>query len=224
MHNLKVSGALIAVAASLLAAPLAAQDRSAVPGVTAPPMSAADLVTLPRLGAPAVNAGGTLAVYSVTVTDPATLKRSPTHYLLDLTKPGAAPVALDFGIRASDVAFGADGQIYFLSSESPDEQAAARSRVWRASLAKNGTVGQPQVVADYPHVEIAGFKLAPNGKAIALWAEVARDCPTFGCADAKPKHLPGPGTGRLYDGSDGFVRHWDRWATPGTPNRSSPSH
>jgi dipeptidyl aminopeptidase/acylaminoacyl peptidase len=31
--------------------------------------------------------------------------------------------------------------------------------------------------------------------------------------------LPGPGTGRLYDGSGGFVRHWDRWATPGTPNR-----
>ncbi|UYV16293.1 alpha/beta hydrolase family protein [Porphyrobacter sp. ULC335] len=219
MHNLKVSGALIAVAASLLAAPLAAQDVSAVPGVTAPPMSAEDLVTLPRLGAPAVNAGGTLAVYSVTVTDPESLARSPAHFLLDLAKPGASPVALDLGIRASSLTFGADGQIYFLSSESPDKQAAARSRVWRVSLAKDGTAGQPQVVADYPHVEIAGFKLAPNGKAIALWAEVPRDCPTFGCADAKPQHLPGPGTGRLYDGKDGFVRHWDRWATPGTPNR-----
>ncbi|PKP60705.1 MAG: peptidase S9, partial [Alphaproteobacteria bacterium HGW-Alphaproteobacteria-9] len=59
----------------------------------------------------------------------------------------------------------------------------------------------------------------PNGKAIALWAAIPRDCPQFGCPDAKPKHLPGPGTGRLYDGADGFVRHWDQWKTPGVHNR-----
>ena len=121
MHCFPLSGALIAVAA-VLASPLAAQEASSpnpapvVPGVTAPPMSAEDLVTLPRLGAPAVNAAGTLAVYSVTTTDPGTFKRSPAHYLIDLTRPSAAPVALDFGIRASDLAFGADGAISFVSS------------------------------------------------------------------------------------------------------------
>lgn len=214
MRNILAFGALIAAAA---AAPLTAQT---VPGVTAPPMRAEDLITLPRLGAPAVNAAGTLAVYSVTVTDPATLKRSPTHYLIDLATKGAAPIALTLPIRASDLAFGADGQLYFLSSEHPDgEGVEARSRVWRAALGKDGAVGQPQLVAGFPHADIAGFKLAPNGTAIAVWGEIPRDCPTFGCADAKPQHLPGPGTGRLYDAKDGFVRHWDRWATPGTPNR-----
>jgi len=217
MRNSVSFGAVIA--AALFAAPLAAQDV-AIPGVTAPPMSAADLVTLPRLGAPAVNAGGTMAVYSVTVTDPETLTRAPTHYLLDLTKPGAAPVALSFGVKASDLAFGADGQLYFMSSEHPEgEGVAARNRVWRAALGTDGTTGQPQLVAGYPDLDIAGFKLAPDGSVIALWAEVPRTCPTFGCKDAKPPHLPGPGTGRLYDANDGFVRHWDRWATPGTPNR-----
>lgn len=219
MHKLMISGASVAVAA-LFAAPLAAQEAPAVPGVTAPPMSAEDLVTLPRLAAPAVNAGGTLAVYSVTTTDPESLARSTAFYLLDLTAAGAAPVALDFGIAASDPVFGADGQLYFLSSEHPDgEGVEARGRVWRVGLTKAGISGTPQLVAGYPHAGIEGFKLAPNGKAIALWAALPRDCPKFGCADAKPKHLPGPGTGRLYDAADGFVRHWDSWETPGTHNR-----
>ncbi len=220
-----LSGALIAVAA-VLASPLAAQEASRpkavsmVPGVTAPPMSAEDLVTLPRLGAPAVNAGGTLAVYSVTITDPQSLKRTPTHYIIDLTRPSAAPVALDFGIRASDLAFGADGAIYFLSSEHTDKAVAdAQGRVWRAVIGTDGVIGTPQLVTPQTEADIAGFKLAASGARIAVWGEVPRDCPTFGCSDAKPKHLPGPGTGRLYDGADGFVRHWDRWATPALHNR-----
>lgn len=217
MRNLTVFGAV--AAAALVALPVAAQDAPAIPGVTAPPMSAEDLVTLPRLGAPAVNAAGTMAVYSVTITDPATLKRAPQHYLLDLAKPGAAPTALTLPIRASDLAFGADGALYFLSGEHPDAAAPQRTRVWRAVLAKDGTLAAPQVVAEPQHADIAGFKLAPSGTAIAVWGEISRDCPTFGCADAAPKHLPGPGTGRLYDAEDGFVRHWDRWATPGTHNR-----
>jgi dipeptidyl aminopeptidase/acylaminoacyl peptidase len=217
MRNLTALGAL---AAALVAAPLAAETTPEVPGVTAPPMSAKDLVTLPRLGAPAVNPAGTLAVYGVTTTDPESLARSTGYYLLDLTKPGAVPVALGIAIKASAPAFGADGQLYFLSSQHPEgEGVAARSRVWRVTIAKDGKVGAPQLVAGTPDNDIAGFKLAPNGKAIALWAEVPRDCPKLGCADAKPAYLPGPGTGRLYDGAGGFYRHWDRWATPGRPNR-----
>jgi dipeptidyl aminopeptidase/acylaminoacyl peptidase len=213
-------GTLAAVVA-LFAGPLAAQNGapSAVPGVTTPPMSARDLVTLPRLGAPAVNGDATLAVYTVTVTDPESLARSPTHFVLDLTRPGAASAALALPIRASDPAFGADGQLYFLSGEHPDPAAAKRTRLWRVTVAADGSTGAPQVVAEPAHAAIAGFELAPNGAALALWGEVPRDCPTFGCPDARPAQLPGPGTGRLYDGAGGFVRHWDRWATPGTPNR-----
>jgi len=207
-------------AVALLAAPLTAQDNGApVPGLTAPPMTAQDLVTLPRLGAPAVNAAGTMAVYSVTLTDPDSLTRAPVHYLIDLTQPSAAPAALTLSLRASDLAFGADGHLYFLSGEHPDADAPQRTRLWRIAVARNSRVGAPQVVADTPDAAIAGFKLAPNGSAVALWGEVPRDCPTFGCADAAPRHLPGPGNGRLYDAKDGFVRHWDRWATPGIHNR-----
>lgn len=227
MHRFTDFGALIPVtlAAFALSAPLAAEDTprpraaSVVPGVATAPMTAEDLVTLPRLGAPAVNREGTLAVYSVTVTDPATLKRAPTHYLIDLAKPGIAPLALTLPLKASDLAFGADGALYFLSGEHTDAAAPARSRVWRVTLAKDGTAGTPQLVTPTTERDIAGFKLAPDGSRIAVWGEVPRDCPTFGCADAATPYLPGPGTGRLYDSKDGFVRHWDRWATPGLHNR-----
>jgi dipeptidyl aminopeptidase/acylaminoacyl peptidase len=222
MRHLTASGALTA-AIAFLAAPLAAQDNPSVSGVAAPPMSAQDLVTLPRLGAPAVNAAGTRAVYSVTVTDPATLKRSPVHYMIDLEKPGATPVALTLPLKASDLAFGPDGALYFLSSETNQTSAhsltSTLSRVWRVVLAKDGKVGTPQLVTPSTERDIAGFKLSPDGSRIAVWGEVPRDCPTFGCTDGKAKYLPGPGTGRLYDGTDGFVRHWDRWATPGLHNR-----
>jgi dipeptidyl aminopeptidase/acylaminoacyl peptidase len=217
MRNLLALGAL---AAALTAAPLAAETGDSIPGVAAEPMSARDLVTLPRLGAPAVNDAGTLAVYGVTTTGPESLTRSTAYYLLDLTRPGAVPVALDFGIRVSSPAFGPDGALYVLSSEHPQgEGVAPRGRVWRITFDETGKTGTPQLVAGYPGIDIAGFKLAPTGKRIALWARVPRDCPTFGCADQPAAHLPGPGTGRLYDGADGFYRHWDRWATPGRPNR-----
>lgn len=208
-----------ALAFALLAAPLAAQDAPATPGLTAPPMSAQDLVTLPRLGAPVVNAAGTMAVYTVTLTDPATLKRSPAHYLIDLARPEVAASPLDLTLRASDLAFGSDGALYFLSSEHTDTKAKPLGRVWRVALGKDGVAGQPQLVAGFPDTGVAGFKLAPDNSRIAVWGEVPRECPTFGCAYAKQAYLPGPGTGRLYDGEDGFVRHWDRWATPGLHNR-----
>jgi dipeptidyl aminopeptidase/acylaminoacyl peptidase len=224
-YYLTASGALIA--AALIAAPLAAEDAAGptpsptapVPGVAAAPMSARDLVTMPRLGAPAVNAAGTLAVYGVTSTDADSLTRSTTFYLLDLTQPGAKPVKLDLGLKASAPAFGPDGALYFLSSGHPDDSAEIRSRVWRVSIGKDGRSSAPQAAVDIPGTDIAGFKLAPTGKAIALWAAIPRDCPRFGCPETTPKHLPGPGNGRLYDGADGFYRHWDRWATPGIPNR-----
>ena len=67
--------------------------------------------------------------------------------------------------------------------------------------------------------DVAGFALSPAGNAIAVWGEVARECPRFGCQGDGTAHLPGPGTGRLYDGTDGFFRHWDEWETPGSVSR-----
>lgn len=220
-----------AVTALVFAAPLAAEAPQTAPaqapapaspaeGSTAhQPMTARDLVTLPRLGAPVASPDGRFAVYSVTETDPESLERRPRHYRLDLTTLGAQPQAIELPLRASGLAIGADGYLYFLSGEHTARDRPRRSRVWRASLAANGRAGTPEVVAEFADVDIAGFKLAPAGNRIALWGRIPRDCPTFGCGDRVNAHLPGPGTGRLYEGGKGFVRHWDTWSNPGAPNR-----
>lgn len=208
----------IALTAFIAAAPIAAQSPQASASA-ATAMSARDLISLPRLGAPVAAPDGQFALYSVTQTDPVSLDRKPAHYVLDLLIPGAQPQALDLPLRASGLAIGTDNYLYFLSSEHSDKNQARQSRVWRIAISGAGLAGRPQIVAEFPDIDIAGFKLAPSGGRIALWGKIPRDCPTFGCGDRANAHLPGPGSGRLYDGGRGFVRHWDTWTNPAAPHR-----
>jgi len=182
-------------------------------------MTARDLVTLPRLGAPVAAPDGSFAVYAVTETDPVSLDRKPAFFLLDLKTRGAKPQTLDLPLRAAGMVIGTDGYLYFLSSEHTDTAAPRRARVWRIAISGAGIAGAPQIVAAFPDIDIAGFKLAPDAARIALWGQVPRDCPTFGCGERVNAHLPGPGSARLYEGGQGFVRHWDTWSNPASPNR-----
>lgn len=202
-----------------IAAPASAesptQASSDIPGLQTTPMSARDLVTMPRLGAPTVSRFGRYAVYSVTYTDPATLTRTPTHYLLDLSVPGAAPVKLDLQLDAFALAFAEDDFLYFLSDKSLDKNAEERTRLWKVALEGNSSISSPMLVADIPGTDIAGFLVAPTADKVALMATLPRNCPRFGC---ESNEIPS-GTGRLYDGDKGFYRHWDRWVKPGEFNR-----
>lgn len=199
--------------AALCAAPTLADDHAP------PPMAAEDLITMPRLGAPTTTTDGRFAVYPVTETDPESYERSSDLYLRDLTDLEADPVRLDVGGKASGATFGSDDWLYFLSSRAYGDEEEERSRLWRAALEANGNVTGPMIVADIPGTDIAGFKLAPDGDSVALWAEVSRDCEQFGCEGDGTAHMPGPGDGMLFEGDDGFFRHWDDWETPGTISR-----
>ena len=186
-----------------------------------PPMSAADLITMPRLGAPVVTPGGRFAVYPITKTDPETFDRAATHYLQDLDQPQSAAIPLALGEDVHSASFGSDNFLYFLSSRGVDasgDEAPERSRLWRAALEADGNVTGPMLVADLV-TSIEGYALSPTGDAVAIWAPIDRDCERFGCEGDGTAHLPGPGDGRLYDGSAGFFRHWDTWSTPGTFSR-----
>jgi dipeptidyl aminopeptidase/acylaminoacyl peptidase len=208
----------------IAAAPLAAQTSvdaaadagaMALPGLSKSPMTARDLITMPRLGAPTVTRDGRYAVYSVTYTDPGTLARAPKHFLLDLSAPGSSPVEIDLGLGGSSLAFGPDDYLYFLSSDHPDEKAEPRTRLWKVALEASGNVTGPMLVADFEGTDIAGYKLAPTGDKLAVWAEIGRDCARFAC----PSEADAVGTGRLYEGDAGFYRHWDHWVKPGHYNR-----
>ena len=187
-----------------------------------PAMSAKDLITMPRLGSPIVSPDEKYAIYRVTETDDATFERTPIYFLINLTKPSAAAVPLDLGGTASSLSFGGDSFLYFLSDRedaSDTQPRAVANRLWRAALEADGNVTGPMLVGGWRGTSPDGYKLAPDASKVAVWAPIARDCPKFGCEDDGEKHTPGPGSGRLYDGSDGFVRHWDQWTSPGTINR-----
>ena len=206
----KNTGSLIAVAACLAAFPSISLAQDAAP------MTAQDLVTLPRVGSPAVSPDGRAMVYPVTETDPQSYKRTTTFWQRSLADAKAQGAALDLGGSASSVTYGPDGALWFLSARGEGE---AKTQVWRAPIAADGTFASPVQMTRFT-TDVAGYALSPKGDALVVWGEVSRACPTFGCAGDGTAHLPGPGSARIYDSTDGFVRHWDEWETPGTISRA----
>ncbi|QPC98717.1 alpha/beta hydrolase family protein [Qipengyuania soli] len=207
-RSIRVAIPFASAFALLAANPLAAESRE--------PMSAQDIVTMPRLGAPAVDPTDTLAVYPVTETDPETYARKGALYLRSLKQLDAKPIRLD--LEASDARFGGDGWLYYLADDA-DGGDAATSQVWRARVAVDGTVSDAAQVTRLPRA-VNGFVLSQDAKRIAVFTEISRACASLDCDDSAKPFTPGPGTGRLYQGDGGFVRHWDHWETPGTYNRT----
>ena len=207
--------ASIAVCPANAENPRSPESEQAIQGVSKPPMSAHDLITMPRLHSPIVTNSGRYAVYTVTNTDADSFDRALSHYLLDLNSEGADPVAVDLGLDGYGLAFGPDDFLYFISFDHIDDEQEERGRLWRVSLEANGSVTGPMLVAEFAQTDIAGFAIAPTGDKIALWSELDRNCAAFDCG-TETQDL---GTGRLYDGSDGFYRHWDRWIEPGRYSR-----
>lgn len=173
------------------------------------PMTATDLATFKRLGAASASPDGSLVAYQLRETD---LDANKGRTDIWLMRPGdrqSAPlkVASKPDKNESAPAFSPDGlSIYYLTDESGSNQ------IWRYDW-------KTQMVAQISKfsTDVNGFKLSPDGKRIAIWGDIAKDCRTFGCDRDGNSALPGPGSGREYDQL--FVRHWDAWETPGNYSR-----
>jgi dipeptidyl aminopeptidase/acylaminoacyl peptidase len=178
----------------------------------AKPMTAEDLATLKRMGSVAISPDEKWAAFDVTETDPESYERSSALYLLDVDTANAVPLRIvdQAGKSEHSPAFATDGSLYYLSDASGSDQ------LWHADIAAGSDVGNPVQASDLK-ADVAGFKLSPTGEKIALWGDIARDCPTFGCETDGNRAAPGPGTGREYD--ELFIRHWSSWETPGNYSR-----
>jgi dipeptidyl aminopeptidase/acylaminoacyl peptidase len=181
-----------AAAAALAASPLAAR-----------PMTATDMQSMHRLGTPEVSADGRYAVFTISNTDWDKNKRVNTLYLLDLTKAGASPQPVGGAEKGHDAVFGPDGALWFLMPVGETDQ-----------LFRKPMGGVPVRVSNFVG-DVGGFRLAPSGKQLVVWADRDLRCADLNCAGlpAKPK----TGSGRTYDQL--FVRHWDTWAEPGVRSR-----
>jgi dipeptidyl aminopeptidase/acylaminoacyl peptidase len=181
----------------------AAAAELAASQLAARPMTATDMQSMHRLGAPEVSLDGKWAVFTISTTDWAKNKRVNTLYLLDLTRPGATPQPVKGAEKAHDAVFGPDGSLWFLMAAGDQDQ------LFRKPLA-----GAPVQVSNFKG-DIGGFRLAPSGDRIVIWADRDLRCADLNCAGLPPK--PKTGTGRTYDQL--FVRHWDTWAEPGVKSR-----
>ena len=180
--------------------------------VLARPFTETDLVTLKRLSAPAISADGKQIAYVVQETDLKANKRRSDIVVQWLDRPisgnkfGSEP-----GSNESDPAYSPDGKfLYYLSDR------GGSSQLYRMALPEGIEARPAEKVSDLK-ADVSGFKLSPDGKKIAVWGDIARDCLTFGCEKDGDTSKLGPGTGREYD--ELMVRHWDSWETPGNYSR-----
>ena len=179
------------------------------------PMTETDLATMKRLSSPTASPDGKTIAYQLQETDLSANKRQSDIYVswLDMTTDAGVKIASEPGSNEHDPAFSADGKaLYFLSNKSGSDQ------LYRIATNKGPLNLDPvaEQISDFA-TDVAGFKLSPDGKKIAVWGDIARDCPNFGCDKDGDTSKPGPGTGREYDAL--MVRHWDAWETPGNYSR-----
>jgi len=167
------------------------------------PMTATDMHSMHRIGSPEVSPDGRTAVFTISTTDWEKNKRANKLYTLDLTRAGATPQPVAGAEKGHDTVFGPDGSLWFLMAAGDHDQ-----------LFRKASGGAPVQVSNFP-VDVSGFKLAPSGDRVVVWAD-RPDCPDLACATAQLPAKPA-GSGRTFDKL--FIRHWDTWAEPGTRSR-----
>jgi dipeptidyl aminopeptidase/acylaminoacyl peptidase len=188
----KFSHLLALTAAVIVASPAVAR-----------PMTARDMHSMHRLGAPEVSRDGRYAVFTVSTTDWDKNKRVNTLHMLDLTRPASVPQPVRGAEKGHDAAFGTDGSLWFLKPVGEHDQ------LFRMTLG-----GAPVQVSNFMD-DIGGFKLAPSGDRVVVWADRDLRCADLNCAGLPAKRETG--SGRTYDQL--FIRHWDTWAEPEVRSR-----
>jgi dipeptidyl aminopeptidase/acylaminoacyl peptidase len=167
------------------------------------PLNVRDLANFERVSAPALSPDGRKVVFAVRATDYAANKGVTALYLEDLYARDAAPPVRfsPEGMNVNSPAFSADGRsIYFLSAKSGSMQ------LWAQPVAG----GEAVRVTDYP-VDVNAFKLAPDGKRVAVSLDVFTDCDEIACTKQRlDKAGETKASGRIYDRV--FIRHWDTWS------------
>ena len=177
--------------ASLLALALAA------PAI-ARQLTIADVSTLSRVSAPTVSQDGRWLVWQQRETDLAANRGRLDLWRLDLSRRGAKPEPLVAEAEVNETSPQIVGStVYFASDKGGDDA------IWAIPVAG----GTAKKLTGFQG-GFGGFKVAPTGDRIAVWADRKPGAPSL--APAMEKKDPNAGAGRTYDQL--FVRHWDTWA------------
>ncbi|UIJ47120.1 S9 family peptidase [Sphingomonas cannabina] len=176
-----------ALAGLLIAAPATARQ-----------LTIDDVTLLSRVSAPVVSKDGRWLVWQQRETDLAANRGRFDIWRLDLKAKGARPEKIlgEADVNETSPEFGPDGTLYFQSDKGGEDN------VW--ALASAGGARQVTQLKG----GIGGFKLAPTGDKLLVWADRKPGAPSL--EPPMEKKDPNAGSGRTYDQL--FVRHWDTWA------------
>ena len=167
------------------------------------PFNVRDLASLDRITSPTLSPNGQFAVFAVRKADVANNKSKTGLWIENLrARDAAAPRPFtDESMNVNSPSFSADGQtIYFLSSKSGSMQ------LWSQAVGSK-TANQ---LSNY-EMDVGSYKIAPNGKSVALSFEVFNDCADLACSKNRlADKSASKASGMLFDKI--FVRHWDTYA------------
>lgn len=183
---------------SSLAALLSAAALSGHGGAAAEGLTIEALQSLDRVASPVASPRGDKIAYVVREADLKANRGDANIFVLELAE-GATPTRLTDATESdSEPQWSPDGEtIFFLSSRS------GSSQIWR----QPASGGRARQVTDYP-VDLATFRLSPDGEQIVFAAAVYPECDTLQCTVDRLRDIEEtPETGMLYDSL--FVRHWD---------------
>ena len=166
--------------------------------VAARQLTIADVTMLSRVGQPSVSKDGHWMVWAQRETDLAADRGRYDLYRLDLSKRGARPakLAAEPDVNENDPQI-VGSTVYFSSDKGGDDA------IWAMPV----TGGEARKLTGFQG-GFGGFKVAPTGDRILVWADRRPGAPSL--APAMDKKDPNAGQGRTYDQL--FVRHWDTWA------------
>ena len=170
--------------------------------VWARPFTANDLVMLDRVSEPRLAPDGRSVAFTLRQTDFEGNRGLKSIWKLDLTDKAAQPQRLTAtGSNAWSARWSPDGKtLYFLSNRSGSDQ------VW--SLATG--LGEARQVTHLP-MDVGSYRLAPDGKRLALSLAVFTDCADLACTKQRlADRTASKESGMVYDRL--FVRHWDMWS------------
>src|SRR5204862_18358 len=183
---------------ALLAVSLLASAAIVAAPAVARPLTIDDVTMLSRVGAPTVSKDGRWLVWAQRETDLAGNKGRFALWRLDLSRRGAQPAKLSADSSANENDPQIVGDTVYFSSDKGGEDA-----IWAMPVAG----GTPRRITDFKG-GFNGFKVAPSGDRLVVWADRKPGAPSL--EPASEKKDPNAGEGRVYDRL--FVRHWDTWA------------
>ncbi|AXJ96402.1 MULTISPECIES: S9 family peptidase [unclassified Sphingomonas] len=187
MKTTLLSASLLALAPMMLTATPAAARQ----------LTIADVTMLRRIGAPSVSGDGRWLVWAQRETDLAADRGRYDLWRLDLSRKGAPPEKLVGEADVDENAPQVVGDTVYYTANKGGEDA-----IWAIAV----TGGTPRKLTDFAG-GFGGFKVAPTGDRIVIWADRKPNAPSL--APVMEKKAADAGAARTFDKL--FVRHWDSW-------------